>query len=424
MSFVLNAPASLAALRENVLPRARKQLNDEGVLWKLVYRSNMKVNGERANVTAHFTRNSGVGGRAEGDNSPNAGRQGYQKIQVPLRTQVGRIQITEQAIAAFRGNSTVIGTPFESESKGVITDLTRDMNRQAFGAANGVIALAGVTSASTTVVLAATTPLSAMRQLEVNMVIDIGTVANPTSVASARTITAVNLAGRTITISGAAVTTAATDRIFRQGAGGAIGGVGQRELTGLQAISPPGAGTTLTAAAAGTLFGINPVTEQPGWTPGHLGVASATAGSNRTPTEAVLQSVMDETAISSGTEIDVMISSYGVYRNYGATLTSLKRFNDTVELSGGVKGLDITSGNKTATLTRDRDCPDDAAFGLSLEHIEVLEWGDGMTFMDGDGAVLSRVPNQLAYEASLMWMGDIYVDQRNAHFTIDRLTNG
>ena len=111
-------------------------------------------------------------------------------------------------------------TPFVSESKRIVLDMRRDINRQVYGTSNGVVATCGVTTGANVIVLDANTTVTQMRQMEVGMLVDIGTIAAPFTIAQARQITAVNRAAKTITINGAVVTTGATHFIFRSGNGG------------------------------------------------------------------------------------------------------------------------------------------------------------------------------------------------------------
>jgi len=83
------------------------------------------------------------------------------------------------------------------------------------------------------------------------MIIDIGTVANPTATATTRTITSVNVAAGTFVFSGTAVAITVNDKVFRQGSGGS--GANQKEITGLQTQ----------VAAGGVLWNIDGAAIQP-----------------------------------------------------------------------------------------------------------------------------------------------------------------
>lgn len=395
----LDTSTASAALKEDYQPVIREQLNNINVVLSQVEKNTEDVEGLEAVLSLHVSRNSGVGARAEGGTLPTAGNQGYVKSRVGLKRNYGRIEVGGPVIRAMKSDKGSWTRAVESESKGIVTDLKRDVNRQVNGTSNGVIGQCGVTTASTTVVLSNFTSTQ-MRQIEKNMVIDIGTVAAPTGVASARTVTSVNRTAKTIVISGAAVTTAITDFVFRSGAGGA--GI---ELTGLQSI----------VAASGTLFSVDPATYD-SW----VSNVEANGGTPRNFTELTIETAMDNCNIASGESSWLIVTSHGAARNFAAQLKSLRRYNDTIEIKGGFKGLAVDTPSGSATLVTDRDHPTLQATGLSTAHLTQFEASD-WEFMDEDGAVLNRVQNKDAYEATLFKYHELTTDERSAHFRITDL---
>lgn len=390
MAFDLTNAAG--ALKKYYLPGVRKQINDKCLLLAQVEANDEHVEGDEWVLSLHVQRNSGVGATTETGTTPTAGNQKYVHARDAVKEIRGRIEITGRVIKAMASNKGSFVRAIDSEMKGVTADAHRDMNRQLAGTGNGVIAQCGTTSNATTVVLHSTTPKSAMRQLENGMVVDIGTVASPTSVASARTISAVSITNKTFVVSGAAVTTDDTAFIFRAGAGGA--GV---ETHGLQEI----------VKESGSLFNVDPST----YTIWKSHVKDAASGPIN---DALLEEVMDEIDLASGKEIDLWLTSYSVYREYGNYLTIQKRAQNTVDLKGGFKGLSIVSGAREAGLTRERDIPDAKAYAVCTENLFAPTMSD-WDFMDEDGAVFSRVANKNAYEATLYKFMDLATDQRNAH---------
>jgi hypothetical protein len=392
-----------AALKEDYLPTIREQLHDINVILSQVEESDKHVEGRRAILSLHVGRNQGVGARAENGTLPTAGSQKYAEERVPLRYNYGRIQVSGPVIKAMASDRASYTRAVSSETKGVVKDLKRDVNRQIWGTSNGVIAVTGTTTAATLVVLAAATPLSVMRQFEVGMRIDIGTVASPTTIASDREIEAVDRANRTLEISGAAVTTSASHRIFRQGSGG--DGTAQKELTGIQTIVDD----------SGTLFNVDP-TATPVWT----SYVDGNGDVDRTPTDTLIETLLDEVTIESGETPDLLIGNYGVGRAFANGLKDQKRFVNTVDLKGGFKGLSVSSTSGEAVFTTDRDAPAKKLFALNTDHLFQHSSSD-WDWMDEDGAILNRVPNTDAYEATLFKYHEITTDQRNAHGVIEDL---
>lgn len=393
-----------AALKEDYQPAMREQLNNTVFLLTQIERNSKDVEGRRAVLSLHVKRNSGVGARGAGGTLPAAGNQGYAEERVPLRYNYGRIEIDGPTMRAMKSDKGSFVRALDSETKGAVTDLRRDVNRQLFGTSNGTIAITAVNTAVNAIVLDAATTAVQMRQFELDMIVDISSAATPgdAAKASSRTITAVNVATKTITLSGAAITTAAGDRVERQGAGGS--GSSQKELTGLRTI----------VAASGTLFNVDPTTA-PSW-------ASHVDSTGGSPSENLFAKAMHNGQIAGGTDIDLWVTTDGVHRGFAANLTSLKRFANTVEVKGGYKGLEITAGGGNPVgLVWDRDCPAQTAFGLATSHLAQHEMSD-WEWMDEDGAVLSRVSGKDAYEAVLFKYHELTTDKRNAHVLLTGLT--
>lgn len=393
-----------AVLKEDYQPAVREQLNQTNMFLSQIEKNTTAIEGRRAVLALHTSRNSGVGARAEGAALPTAGNQGYVDEYVPLKYNYGRIQISGPVMAAMKSDRGSFIRAVDSATKFVTADLKRDVNRQLYGTSNGVIATCGTTSSSTTVVLAAATSVVQLRQLEVGMVVDIGTVATPTLIASAVTITAITPATPSITISGSAVSTTSADFVFRSGAGGS--GASQKELTGLQTQ----------IAATGALFNVDPAT-----TPVWSSYVDANGGTNRSVSENLFEKTVHSVAIAGGADINLFITSDGVHRAFSNLLTSLKRFNDTVDLKGGYRALSISAGGGEKALMWDRDCPSNTAFGVATDHWSEYQMSD-WEFLNQDGSVLHYVPGFDAYEAVLFKYHELATDQRNASARISDLT--
>jgi hypothetical protein len=379
------------------------------------------VTGRIARHAVHLGRSSGVGARGENGTLPAAGNQAYATVPVPVRYVYGRIQLSGPTIRQAVTDRGAFVDALDAEMSGIRRDSMKDVNRQLWGTSNGVIAQCGVTTSSTTVVLAATTGSTALRNLffDGGMVVDIGTVASPTAVASARTITSVDESNKTVAISGAAVTTAVTNFIFRAGAGGASNnsgqpGDGQIELTGMQTIVDDNA----------VLHTINP-SSQPKW----KAYVNANGGTNRSVTETLITGAIMKTLINSGKKPTLLVSAEGVHLSVANLFLSLKRNMEQTELKGGYAGIQYYSpsvsgqGDEGPTvLYADFDCPNNALYGLNPESMVYHQVGEGWQFMDLDGAVMNRVPNTDAYEATLTCYAELACKQRNANFVIKDLT--
>jgi len=396
-------------------------LNEANFILSQVETRKDTVQGRIARHAVHLGRSSGVGARAENGTLPTAGNQSYATVPVPVRYVYGRIQLSGPTIRQAVSDRGAFIDALDAEMEGIKKDAMKDVNRQLWGTSNGVIAQCGTTSNSTTVVLASTTGSTALRQLffDGGMVVDIGTVAAPTTVATARTVTSVDETNKTIAISGAAVTTTSSHYVFRSGAGGASNnsgqpGDGQVELTGLQTIVDDTA----------VLHTINP-SSQPKW----KAYVNANGGTNRSITESLITGSIMKTLTNSGKKPSLLVSAEGVNLAISNLLLSLKRNMEQTQLKGGYAGIQFYSpsvsgkGDEAPTaLYADFDCPNNRLYGINPEVLVFHQVGDGFQFMDLDGAVMNRKPDLDAYEATLYMYGELACKQRNAHFVIKDIT--
>lgn len=393
-----------AALKEFYLPPAREQLNNKTMMLAQVERNSKHVEGRRAVLSLHVQRNSGVGARPEGGALPTPGRQTYVEERVGLAYNYLRIRVSGQAMKATVSDAGSFVRALSSEMTDGVKDLRRDINRQVFNNTNHTIAQCGTTSSSTTVVLTGAGD-TAMRQLEVGMLIDIGTTADPDSVAAAREITAVTRTpgAETIVISGAAVTTSSSHFITRTGNGG-------NELIGLRQI----------VANSGTLHNVNPSTYEV-W----KSTVDSNGGTLRAATDNLFEEVIDTVDLDADDSPNFCVTSKGVRRNYAAQLKSQKRFNDgaALTLKGGFKALTIDCGDVSLPIIGERDCPNNTAFLLHLGHIVQHEMSD-WEWADHDGNVLRWNSGYDEWEAFMFKYHQLCTDRRNVHAIITDLQEG
>jgi len=404
-----NMSTADAILKEDYLPVVREQLNDKAQFLMQIEQNSSDIEGRRAVLSLHVSRNSGVGSRRDNATLPTAGNQGSAEERIPVYHHYGRIELTGPVMRASKSDKGSFTRALRYEQSNLVDDLKRDLNRQAFGDGTGAIAACTVsTTGQTTVLLASSTTAVQMRQFEVGMLVDIGTLAELNAGSGGPTygnaIVSVDVANKSFVLtSNLSSATASTDFVARSGNGGALGGSTQKEITGLQAI----------VDSSGSLFNVDPST-YPVW----ASVENTTGG---TPTENLFAKVMHEIEIAGGSNIDFIVCSDGVHRAFANNLTAQKRFASTIDLKGGYKELDVAAGGGSVPLVWDRDCPAQSAYFLTKKHLTLFSQSD-WEWMDDDGAVLSRVLNKDAYEAVLYRDLELATDKRNAHGKATGLT--
>lgn len=413
----LTLAAADAVLKEDYKGPVVDQLNNGNVLLAQVERNSEDFVGRRFVMALHVGRNSGVGARGEGGTLPTAGSQQYDNTFGPVRSMYARIQLSGQTIEAMKKDRGSFIRALRPEMEGATRDAKRDYCRQLWGTSNGRIC--GVNTVNSTTLTPAGIRQDQLRHLDEGFLIDIGTAADPDSIASGRSVTSVDYDAGSFVISGAAVNvTAGTHFVSRHGAGGASDNSGnpddgQLELTGLQTM----------VSDTAVLHTLDPATESR-W----KARVDDNGGTLRAISENLVTKNVMRTEITSGEMTEVLIGSDGVFRSYANLLTSLKRFTDTIDLKGGYSAVStsaVGSGRnasaKKLALTWDRDCPDNHLFGLRFSDMtfyELLDW----EWMDKHGAVLVQVGDTDAYSATLKKYGDFACRRRNSQWLIKDIT--
>lgn len=413
----LTLAAADAVLKEDYRGPVVDQLNNGNVMLAQVERNSEDFVGRRFVMALHVGRNSGVGARPEGGTLPTAGSQQYDNTFGPVRSMYARIQLSGQTIEAMSKDRGSFIRALRPEMEGATNDGKRDYCRQLWGTSNGRIC--GVDTVNSTTLTPPGIRQDQLRHLDEGFLIDIGTAADPDSLASGRSVTSVDYDAGSFVISGAAVNvTAGTHFVSRHGAGGASDNSGnpsdgQIELTGLQTM----------VSKTATLHTLSPSTE-PRW----KSRVDSNSGTLRAISENLVTKQVMRTEIESGQQTELLIGSDGVFRSYSNLLTSLKRFTESIELKGGYSAVSTTSvgsgrnpkANKLA-LTWDRDCPDNTLWGLrtaDFTFYELLDW----EWMDKHGAILVQVGDTDAYSATLKKYGDFACKRRNSQWKIEDIT--
>jgi hypothetical protein len=322
-------------------------------------------------LPAHTGRNEGLGAIPEGGNLPTAGNQGWTDLKDKIHHNLGSIRLTRFAIKLSNRDPGAFLKLLDAETKGMVKDLRKDVNRQGYGSQKGI--LAKVTADGVNIVTVDT-----VQFLRIGMKIDLVKESNGAILAEERLITAINAATKEVTYSGSDVTATAEHRIVRHGSW-------TNEINGLGNII---ANTVEVGnVKAGVLHGVDPSTNSWWNSP----VVSA-AGNPFSEDQG--QQLVDKVGAGGQAEVELIITTRGIRRRYVNTLKSQKRFNDSdsVTLRGGFKAILFNE----MPMVFDDDCPKGEMWFLNADammwiYLDAGEDGKGgWNWVDDDGAILSR----------------------------------
>ena len=383
------------------------QLQSEVVALKRITRSSAGVtnetNGKYVTFPIHTRRNSGVGSRLENEALPVPGQQGHAAARVALKYGYGGIQITGQAISLADSDTKAFAQAIATEVNGLKDDIKKDMNRQVYGTGNGAIGTVSVLGSSVNTVTVADAKLFQMDER-----VDIVTLPATVAVAN-RIVTGINLSTNVVTLSGAAFSTSVGQIVVRQGSG-PDSVAGNREITGL-------AGFVSTADAYNIA-----VSAEPEW----QSVIDANGGTPRALSEGLMTRMVDEIRTRGG-KTTLILQSLGVRRSYANLLTQTKSVVNTVEFTGGFKGLAFTTDGESGEIPviADVDAPKGKQWFLNEETITYFRDKD-WDWMDRDGSMWKQVRDASgdydAYYARLVEYHELGCNRRNSNGRIDDIT--
>jgi len=314
------------------------------------------------------------------------------------------VGVDEATIDGTSSDVEAVVSVLDAEVNGAIADLRRHLSRQLFANADALITACGVTTASNVVVLNAVDGAFAIKRgfLHVGAVIDLGTTADETSVAADRTITAVDEATPSVTISGAAVTTATTTFVSWANS---RSGTTSNEMVGLKKI----------VASTGALGGVDPATE-PVW-------KAATADStSQALTIALLNTLDDSVYGKTGKEADAYVTSVKQRSKLYNLVQAQVQFMGDGGLGAGKRSDTQFNGR---TLMAIPDCPDAHFYALTVPELFIVQPKSGPYWQNEVEGTPNRFVWQQGYAryvAKFTHPIQLGTQRRNAHAAYFGLT--
>lgn len=384
-----------AAMNKIILPAVQSQMYRRAPAWQLFGGWNAEEQvATRANVHVdRFENNkmyipvrtgihSGIVGIGIGSKY-NYGKPKLNETYSEIRTLVGSFTVPKQVLNVKDAGAVVKPLMFLSDT--LSRDLAMDANRQVYGAGTGAVATtASSGSSATTVTLKPSTngDIDYSRYLPEGTRISIGDNA-VTTVAS---VTGDN----TITIADAQ-SWDADDVIYK------VDGDGEHseELDGFATM----------IAASGAYQNLDPASAN-AW-------KSYVDSTSETVTEVNIRAKLHNAYFKANKtgKVDWIVMNAKAFQIYGASLEERLRATQKEVLSGGWIGLDYMGGNAKVLL--DYDCPDSEIKLLSGEDLVFGEF-QPLEFEKGTDGNLFKIAQQLDYEVTASWMGNIGTVARNA----------
>lgn len=390
-----------AILKDLYLPPVVEQLNNEVLLLQRLEPRSQEIYGNQAIVPLHKNRSGGIGSRGETDALPAAGSQGYARATFDLKQHYGRVRVTGLSLAKTANEAGAFLQVLKGELDGIRNDLKKDISRQTYSDGTARLATTGTTTTSNAIVLLSDEALR-KGQIYIGMVVDVGTLAAPTTIATGRNVTDINIAAKTVTVDGATLSTVSgTHFLFRSG--NAAASSVSNEMIGLQGlVSDAGTGVVggIDSSAAGNTYWQNQIDT--------TGGALAKDGMTK---------AFNNVNIQGGT-VSLMVGSFGMQRALFNLLQAQVQYIEPLNLKGGFKALEYMGQPFVADL----ECPFGHIYFLDERFLKVFATSD-WHFLDEDGHTLKWVSGFDAWEAVLARYMNLGISRRNVQLVASGFNN-
>lgn len=384
MAF-LNMQNAQEALKLYYLPGLRYQLNTASPILAVIERDRESVVGSEIRMALRYGRQGGTGNRADDGILPTPNSRKTRQAAWVTKNLFARIHISDKTVRASRGSDGAFVSLLEAELEDAQSDVKDSMARQVFGDGLGTMATFGVNAATNTLDVSSTQYFAEGQYIDI---VDNGGNVLETE----REIVAVDDINNTITIDGAAVTTAATDIAV-------LSGNYDMELTGFGSVFE----------LDNTLYGIDRSVNK--W------FNPTVINHGGEITEVAIQAAIDTCDKKAGGRINFLSSSYGVRRAYQNLILSTKRTTDVMKLRGGWEVLTYNG----MPFSVDKYNPEETLYGLDLDTwrlYHIMDWD----WLSDDGAVLNRVANRPVWEATLARYADLGCSKPKGNFRMYGIT--
>ncbi len=329
--------------------------------------------GKEIRKAAKYGVNGGVGAGDEDGNLPAASGTTYIQLVSTLKNLYGQIEISDKAIRASADGRGSFTDLLNSELEDLLTASRFNLGRMLYGDGSGLlceIADADAKQVDTT------------RNLAVGLLVDVYDTGG-SKVTSGAKVTDVNYTKNTVALS-------SWPEDCREGFKLYVQGSKDKEITGLGSLFS--SSENLYGLKRADYSFLNPVTQ-----------------SSTTLDEIVMQKMIDDLEMISGSNIDYIACSAKAKYAYQEYMAGFKRNIDIMELDGGYKTLTFNG----IPLVYDRFVPEGQMYFLDTSVFNLHQLCDWRYLETENGKILRQTNGKPTYTATLVKYCDLICDRPN-----------
>ena len=396
-----------AVLKEVIQPYVQDNFPKQTILLDQMKRNaGVTTINNAFHAAVRTSRHGGVTNLGDDDNNINATAGiAWSRGSVGVKQVVGAFNISKLAIDASQGDKRAIANTFQEQAKAMVSDFAREVNRQLYGDATGIIGQVNGSTSSTEITIRSLNAsvddgrtrdyygtvnddVAAGAYIYPNQIIGIGTAAAAVGTVSTVTNTGKGVATGTVTLTGATAS-AANDAIFLLDGSGQ--GAGSNMFNGIRDALSSTTGTSTYAGIARSTTG---------WTPQFGSVSEALTLSR------MERSYLTAKEYARTGDRYAIFMNMTLYQKYGDLLTSMRRSVDTADLLGGWTGLEFAAGAGKVGVFLDYQVPDGEVVILNLDTWTLCQVSD-MNWLEEGAEALLRLQNTITYQATMVWFANV-----------------
>ena len=376
------------AFSQEIVALSRIEASSDGV--------RQDVSGRYTVIPLKVRRNQGLGSRPERGILPLPGKQGYVGTRVQVQHQYAVGEITSQALLlADREPRSFINT-LDQELSGMRDDAMKDYARMVYGFASGKLA-------EVTAVDGTTLTVDRIQYFEPEMRLDAVDETGPDLEAEDVEVLSVNIEDHQIEVDDATGITIGAILVRH--------GNYNQEITGFRHLIDDEL----------AVQNLDP-SEEPKW------ASHVRTGNARPWSELEIVAANDYVRRTSGKNISVMFTGFGVRRAVFADLKQQREYVNTIEFGHGFSALPFNLGAQTIPLVEDPDYPEDygaetgSILGVDEDSVGIWREESGWHFAEESGSMFIPAQDRSdAWEFRMRHFSQMGITQRNNHFRIDNI---
>jgi len=403
MAFLLSN--STAVLKEVILPYVQDNFPKQTITLNLFKRNaGVTTINNAFHAAIRTTRHGGITNLANDGNSVNATNGvSFSRGSVGIKQVTGAFNISKLAIDASQGDRRAIVNTFTEQAQTLVSDFAREINRQLYYDASGIVAqVSGSTSSSEFTVKAMDAniddghtrdwygtvngDIAPGEWLYGGQYIGIGTANADVGIIGTVTNDGAGVATGTVTLTAAGTAgMVANDAVAILD--GSSEGFGSNMMNGIHEVLDSRTGTNQYAGLARTTAA---------WKPQFGSVAEALTLSRMEGAYLAARKYARE-----GDKFAIFVNK-SLYQRYGDLLTAMRRTVNSTDLMGGWTGLEFAAGGGSVGVFLDYMVPDGEVVILDLDTWTLCQVSD-MNWLEEGANSLLRIKDTITYQAVMVW---------------------